>query len=84
MVARAVKRFVNHLCNARNPFSTLNRLTPLFAWPSTTLSDFPFMVCSVISIPALLADPVIYFRWKVSDARIVVEILTLVAQGRRG
>jgi hypothetical protein len=68
MVASAVKRFVTkHVCRARSSFSTLNRLTPLFAWPSTTPSGSPLMACSVISIPCLLADPMIYFRWKVSD-----------------
>lgn len=87
-VASAVKRFVKkNVCRARSPFSTLNRLTPLFAWLSTTPSGSPLMASSVLSIPCLLANPMMYFRWKVSnlvDARFVVKILTVVAQRRRG
>ena len=88
-VASAVKRFVKkkHVCRARSPFSTLNRLTPLFAWLSTTPSGSPLMASSVLSIPCLSANPMMYFRWKVSnlaDARFVVKILTVVAQRRRG
>ena len=48
-------------------FSTLNRLTPLFALPSTMPLDFPFMACSIISIPLLLTDPMMCFRRKVSN-----------------
>lgn len=40
-----------HVCRARSPFSTLNRLTPLFAWLSTTPSGSPLMASSVLSIP---------------------------------